>query len=269
VRRLIFLHMPRTGGTALHDALAPAFAPEETCPARFAELYRFGPEELARWRFFSGHFRMDEVRRIPGERVIVTILRDPRERILSLHRFWHRIGLSTPEPTPELRAAREESLLGFLRSPVPEVREAIDNALTRTLAGHVLCRARGWRLITGPGRSLSISRAETMARALEGLMQVDLLGFTEALEVVAARLRRVWPELPAPPRLGRRNAWDGPRADLVPPRPPPPLTPEVEAELDRLTECDRFLVARARELPFAGSACARPALRRCPPGDGW
>ncbi len=120
-------------------------APDETCPDHFAELYRHTDAELARWRFFSGHFRMDELRRIPPPAFRVTLLRDPRERILSLYRFWRRIGLSFPSPPPGPRAARETDLADFLRCRVPDVAEAVDNAVARGLAGGVFVRpGQGW-----------------------------------------------------------------------------------------------------------------------------
>jgi hypothetical protein len=260
--RLVFMHLPKTGGTTLHHLLQPHFAPDETCPDRFAELYRHTDAELARWRFFSGHFRMDELRRIPPPAFRVTLLRDPRERILSLYRFWRRIGLSFPSPPPGPRAARETDLADFLRCRVPDVAEAVDNAVARGLAGGVFVRpGQGWVFAAPDGNGQRpAGRAEVAALARDGLLGLDLVGFTGRLDAayaaIAADLGLPPATAPVAPRL---NAGDAPRADLVPSPPPPEVTEEAAAALDEATALDREVVALARDLLAPGEAVARPA----------
>ena len=89
-KRLVFLHLPKTGGTALHQQLLTNFRPEEVCPIRFSRLVEQPREALERYVFFSGHFNFDHVRHIPGETYVVTVLREPRQRILSNYYFWKR-----------------------------------------------------------------------------------------------------------------------------------------------------------------------------------
>jgi hypothetical protein len=54
--RLVFRHLPRTGGTTLHHHLSAHFAPDQICPERFSRLERYSESQLEQWRFFSGHF---------------------------------------------------------------------------------------------------------------------------------------------------------------------------------------------------------------------
>ena len=88
--KLVFLHLPRTGGTTLHHLLTAAFPPEQVCPERFMRLRRWPLEELAPFRLFSGHFTISGVDRIPGEKRIATVLRDPRARVISTFQLWRR-----------------------------------------------------------------------------------------------------------------------------------------------------------------------------------
>lgn len=270
--RLVFMHIPKTGGTSLHHLLQPAFTAEETCPTRFAELYRYSDAELGRWRFFSGHFRMDEIRRIPPPAYRMTLLRDPVERIVSLWRFWRRIGFSFPAPAPGPAAARAApDLASFLRSTAPEVANAVDNAMARELVGLIFPRPGGWMIADRAGRERPITPAETLSGAREALMGFALVGFTEAglgaaHAAVAADLGLAPPATPEPPRL---NTAEEARADLVGPEPRPALTEADRAELDRVTVLDRAVHAFARGLLRPGEAVARPlAQARGVPGAG-
>jgi hypothetical protein len=86
-RKIIFLHLRKTGGTALHNALIQHFPPEAVCGERFNKPMNWKPEDLARYTVFSGHFSYSSLARIPGPKHIFTVLRDPREQLLSFFKF--------------------------------------------------------------------------------------------------------------------------------------------------------------------------------------
>jgi hypothetical protein len=245
-RRLVFLHIPKTGGTTLHHQLARGFAPEQICPDRFATLDRHSPAALAAWRFFSGHFNFDQLRLVPAPRFVVTVLREPAERILSTYVYWRRHtaaavaerGLAGPA------IARQRSLLDFLRSPEPVVRDAIDNTMARALAGAVGIGEDGsWRMREGP-RSRAVSELDLMHRATGNLLSVDVVGFAQDLAGAHARVARAF-GLPAGGELPRLNTRDDPHPDLVPAA-EVEVTREVRRELARLTTLDREIWRLAR-----------------------
>lgn len=245
-RRLVFLHIPKTGGTTLHHAFARAFAPEQTCPDRFATLDRHAPAALAAWRYFSGHFNFDQVRLVPPPRFVVTVLRDPAERILSTYVYWRRHtaeavagrGLEGPA------IARARGLLDFLRSPEPVVRDAIDNTMARMLAGAIgIHEDGGWRLREG-GRTRAVSELELMHRATGNLLAIDVVGLAHDLPGAHARVARAL-GLPAVAQMARLNTRDDPHPDLVPAE-AVETTREVRRELARLTTLDREIWRLAR-----------------------
>src|SRR5262249_170075 len=85
--KLVFLHHPKTGGTTLHHILMRGFDEDEICPERFNGLQHYSAGDLARYRYFSGHFDLLSVSLIPGEKKIITMLREPISRLISLYYF--------------------------------------------------------------------------------------------------------------------------------------------------------------------------------------
>jgi len=83
-----FIHIPKTGGTTLHNLLAACFAQDRTCPERFELLHLYSVAELSRYDFFSGHFDYLSSGLIPRHRVRrVSIFRDPCRRLISWYRY--------------------------------------------------------------------------------------------------------------------------------------------------------------------------------------
>lgn len=246
---LVFLHLPRTGGTTLHEALSARHPPDEICPVRLNGLDQMPAEEFARYRLFSGHYRFEQLALTPAPRVTVTVLREPRARVVSLWQHWRRHWPTPAHKNEGVRLAQEMGLRDFLRSDHLEVLEAFDNALARQLAGN--CRARSPGLYTRWAWKdrAPLAEEEIVEAACRNLASFDLVGFTGALDALHAALcdRMGW-SAPAPlPRLnGRDQAVPGLFAV-----PDEPIPPETRVELDRVTRLDRrvwdYALARAGE----------------------
>jgi hypothetical protein len=245
--RLVFLHLARTGGTTLHDTWSRAFRPDEICPERFARLHEYSPAVIAGYRFLSGHFRFDQFWSIPQPRFLVTVLRDPIERVLSLFEYWRSFrpsfvaehGLLGP------RLARERGLLGFLRSEEVEVTISINNAMVCHLAGNAMPIGAGFGTLTSEGRD-PLAPEALLATALAALRQFDVVGETGALDRVHDRVAPIFGMPPGPlPRLNATHAASAFHEVL----PRAAVTPEITQELLRLTRLDRELLAAARTDP--------------------
>ena len=186
VPRLVFLHVPRTGGTTLHHHLAAHFAPHEICPERFSRLEKYSPDQLEKWRFFSGHFNADEIRRIPGPLFIVTILRNPIERLLSNYYFWKRQRPETIEKhrLDGPRLIKGGSLADFLRSNHGGVLDSTNNMMARRLAGQVYAWPDGgWRARIGEV-GFEVTDLQLVHRALGNLLSFDAYGDISAIHVI-------------------------------------------------------------------------------------
>ena len=87
-RSLAFIHIEKTGGTTLRDALAPLFEGDRVCPGPNNPIYSFSVAELGHYDFFAGHFDLDSVRYIPRRNIsTLALFREPRSRLISWYRF--------------------------------------------------------------------------------------------------------------------------------------------------------------------------------------
>ena len=174
-----FLHIPKTAGTTFRVLLENQFAIDEICPAyEFHELKQYADHELNRFRLFRGHLGYNLVNYLPVAPRVLTILRNPLERVVSHfeqirrdpgHRWYQvlqqrRMGLKEYLLDPELSAEVTNT----------QVRQLSHMADRKKLAG-LLARsgsqqefARHWRKTPGvlppPEEMLEIalSRLETM-----------------------------------------------------------------------------------------------------------
>jgi hypothetical protein len=87
-RQLIFLHIPKTAGWALHAALLPIFGEAQSLRVNdgddLVRLRALSPREFSRYRYVSGHFTYNDVKlKCRDDALFVSILRDPVRRLVS------------------------------------------------------------------------------------------------------------------------------------------------------------------------------------------
>jgi hypothetical protein len=258
--RLVFLHIEKCGGTTLHDMLSTQFAPELICPERHDGLGDWTVNELAVFDLFSGHFDLACCRSIPGTVRFMTMLREPKARLLSLYRFWraHR-----PDPHRDrynlLRMARSMSPEAFFADPLVSghvsIRNAIAGQLTRTSN----------RMLLAPEDPILCDPSMAVDRAWAALEQFEAVGIMERFDdshvLLNARLELSMPAI-APRQVLTNLVRTDPELTEVAIE---PLSPALDALLDPLTDIDRQLYARAtarfdQALARLGHAPARPPL---------
>lgn len=94
--KLVFMHIPKNGGTSLRSVLSSWYEAEQRCPYREGQDYlqHFDDEQLHRYSFFTGHLPLYVVQRFfPKSMTKFTVLRDPVERAYSLYAYWRDFKL--------------------------------------------------------------------------------------------------------------------------------------------------------------------------------
>jgi hypothetical protein len=91
-RTVIFLHIPKTGGTTFHKILERNYAPDETLtfdgsrhPTEIESFAKLPESHRARYRLIKGHVEFGFHRFVAGESTYMTFLRDPIARALSFY----------------------------------------------------------------------------------------------------------------------------------------------------------------------------------------
>ncbi|WP_243543958.1 sulfotransferase family 2 domain-containing protein [Pseudodesulfovibrio tunisiensis] len=83
-QRLTFYHIQKTAGSTFRNMLQANFAESEVCQSEiFWEIERENPEDLKKYRFFGGHFRMETFDRHLADTIKIVFLRNPINRFLS------------------------------------------------------------------------------------------------------------------------------------------------------------------------------------------
>jgi hypothetical protein len=200
-RSLLFLHVSKTGGTTFGQAISNRFS-AEAC----LSLYRAPQPDLTdidRYRYVSGHLPLSFLAHFSEQPFVVTCLRDPVDRALSMYSYLRSFPWESEQPVllygrgrdaherraKGIRLARECSIEEFI-SRAPEL--AVQSLGNRQARG--LCGSRP----EGGGEDLD--------RAIDGLERCDFVALNERLEQSASLLAR---------RLGWRDLGPLPRTNAT------------------------------------------------------
>ncbi|MEM6762614.1 MAG: sulfotransferase family 2 domain-containing protein [Pseudomonadota bacterium] len=180
--RLVFMHIPKCAGSSLKSMLAAYFKPNEVFTHVGDVLPTMPLKEVNKFRFYAGHFSKHGVDAVPGPKRIVTVLREPRERVLSLYHFWrsHRAEVVERQNLKGPRYARELNLVDFLKCDAIEVITSTNNHMTRLMLGPLrLHQSQGFRLE---------DREYCVETAIANLSRFNYVAFSDTLEDDVARM---------------------------------------------------------------------------------
>ena len=240
--RVALMHLPKTGGTSIHSMLTSVFEKDQVCPERFNGFHAYTDDELAQYDLFSAHMDFYSLTRVAQPAYTITLLREPKQRILSLYYFWkaqkhehiERHKLEGP------RFAKSHSLLEFLRDLPAELAKDVDNAYVRNLLG---------RLVQGPKGVFPIEDNDAVRIAMRNLIRIDTVGFLDDIESITDEIFASL-ALPVPETLPKMRARenfgkDDPNTEQVEEE---ELTDEIVALLDEYTRLDSRIYESARKL---------------------
>ncbi len=178
---IVFLHIPKTAGQTIHDALVRLAGDEaKVSPVRVHSQRPSGPQMPPGYSVYSGHLDWTELDSLPEERFVFTVLRDPRERIASFYFYLlnEAQGLSPEElAKPENRGMQmvrsrsaDDYFLGGDAAWQSFIRDHYENFYVSYLATR---RIRGRSALDGLGSDEQIRRAVSGAARLDRIYDID------------------------------------------------------------------------------------------------
>lgn len=260
--KIVFLHVPKTGGSSLAAALSKKYAAWEIFPWHHGGLDLFNPGDVMPFRFFYGHFRIYDLDYIPQPFKTLTLLREPRKRIESLYNYWRSYKKDAfPKYQPNHPPlAKAMGLRSFLMLGNPSLLHTIDNAMVRPYLPYPLRTRHG---------ALAASVETILDDAMEALDKMTAFGFLERFDDTLTVMSA---ELGTPLTLPRDKVREfetlhSNGVHEVFER--EPTSPEIDELLDSHTEIDRAFYERASKLfeaKFARHLQGEPAAAAAVPG---
>ena len=168
--KFIHLHIPKTAGTSLRESLVSAHPELQIRQVIDPTLETMGPDVDV----VSGHISYEDAIRYGDQ--IVTVLRHPVDRFVSIYYFWRELYDKKIERTRKTTLAHSLSLLEFARAmDEPELCSELMNRMTWQLhSSFRLIRRFELRRDTG------LSRTDLVAQAMDNLRSFAVVGFQDS-----------------------------------------------------------------------------------------
>ncbi len=180
--KIVHLHIPKTAGTAFRSAFQKATDGKLRIFPHYDER-KYAGIDPSRFDFFSGHFGFETATKLGGE--IITVLRNPIDRFISVYYFWRQLYENGIERNPKTILAHKFSLSEFVKiRDEPFVIEALYNTMTWQIA-HGTSLAHRRKL-----REVGKTDADVFELALGNLATFSLVGVQERLEVFESAMVR-------------------------------------------------------------------------------
>lgn len=244
--KIVYLHVPKCGGTTLHSLLEEWYGAAAMHPERHNGLYYCGAAQLATKRVFSGHFDFYSTQLVPGHRRLISFLRDPRDRLVSLYNFHraHRPDIIERDNLVLARWARQYDIDAYFAAPEVRAHPAVNNAIARYFS-NVPQVAHSW---TGSVQPKPDEVEAMCAQSLTNLDAFDFIGFMDCYDESVSRLADLL-GMPQAAEIKRRQVLDdlmtsNPGMEKIEKQYPSAQTIE---RMEELIVSDRLIYTAARE----------------------
>lgn len=234
MRPIVFLHIPKTAGQSIHNALLGAVGAAQVSPVRVHTQVGPGESQFPPgYRLYSGHLDWTDLDAVPDRPFVFSVLRDPLERIASFYLYLRdKAKRADPGALAEpqnlgLRTILERSADDYFFGGSPDwtrfILDHYDNVYCSYFATR---RMRGHHLVRSFGPEERLDQAGAGLKGLDGVYSTSAL---EALErdldaalgikvAVRDRIVNAGPEAREArrwPKLAERLERDGSEARLL------------------------------------------------------
>lgn len=184
---IVFLHIPKTAGQAVNEALHELVGGSAfVSPVRVHTQAAKGPQMPPGYSLYSGHIDWTELESLPPDRFAFTVLRDPRERIASFY-FYMRAeakklsgdDLDRPENRGKrmvLERSADDYFFGGDANWQNFVQDHYNNFYVSYLATR---QVRGRKMLRGISEHACIERALAGAACLQAIYTTETLNRLE------------------------------------------------------------------------------------------
>jgi hypothetical protein len=182
--RIVHIHIPKTAGTALRTAFENEFKGQLRVFPEWDETKYAGvmPDEFD---FYSGHIGFETASRLGGD--IVTVLRHPVDRFISVYYFWRQLFETGKERSINTQLASKFSLDEFAQLiDQPGLIEEFHNRCTLQIAyGSSLKHRRDIRL-------QGLNDDDVFNLALNNIKLFKVVGIQEKIGMFADRIENTF-----------------------------------------------------------------------------
>lgn len=192
MKKIIFLHIPKTAGQTIHSELARVVGEDRTSPIRVHTQAPDDGQFPPGYSLYSGHLDWVDLGRLNADRFAFTILRDPFERIASFYFYLRQKSLNldpealnTPENTG-LKKIKEQTADDYFFGG-----DAGWHQFIRDHYDNFYCSYFATRRIRGAAQIAEIPAGALLTLAQKGAEQLDRVYSIENLQALEQDIARL------------------------------------------------------------------------------